>query len=138
MLYIGDDNLRKIKDQVQKHYPLECCGFLIGTNVSGKRVVSVCPVQNKNTERTHDRYEIDGKEFDKTDREAAKKGLQILGIYHSHPDHPATPSTYDTERAWGGYSYVIAAIEKGEKIDMKSWVLDEETRQFKEESIVLF
>ena len=65
-------------------------------------MVEVRPVQNKNTERTHDRYEIEDKEFLKIDKEASKKGLQIIGIYHSHPDHPAIPSAYDTEHAWAG------------------------------------
>ncbi len=136
MLHVSNDKVLDIKNEVKRHYPLECCGFLIGTNTSEKKVVDVYPVQNKNTERTHDRYEIDGREFDKIDKETAKKGLQIIGIYHSHPDHPAIPSAYDTERAWSGYSYMIIAIEKGEKIDIKSWIFDEETRRFKEEKIV--
>ena len=137
MLGIDNDNLHFIKDLVKKSYPYECCGLLIGTNTSEKKVVEVHPVQNKNAERTHDRYEIEGKEFVKIDKEASKKGLQIIGIYHSHPDHPAIPSAYDTEHAWVGYSYMIAAVEKGEAIDIRSWIFNEEKKQFEEEEIKL-
>ena len=138
MLCIDKGTLSDIESQVKKSYPFECCGLLIGTNTSEKKVVEVRPVQNKNKERTHDRYEIDGREFVKIDKEAAKKGLQIVGIYHSHPDHPSIPSAYDSEHAWVGYSYIIAAIEKGEKIDIRSWVFDEEKKQFEEEEIHLY
>jgi len=63
LLSIDNDTFRFIKDLVKKSYPYECCGLLIGTNTSEKKVIEVRPVQNKNAERTHDRYEIEGKEF---------------------------------------------------------------------------
>jgi proteasome lid subunit RPN8/RPN11 len=135
LLHIDKSKIRDIENQVKKSYPFECCGLLVGTNTSEKKVVDVCPVHNKNTERTHDRYEIDGREFVRIDREYSKKGLQIIGIYHSHPDHPSMPSVYDTNHAWSGYSYMIIAIEKGEKIDIRSWVFHEEEKQFREEEI---
>lgn len=137
MLCMESSKLYEIEHQVKINYPLECCGLLVGTNTSEKRVMEIYPVQNRNTERTHDRYEIDGREFAKVDREAAKRGFQIIGIYHSHPDHPAAPSQFDTERAWSGYSYLIAAIEKGKKIEIKSWIYNEEKKQFEEEKIYL-
>lgn len=138
MLSIDNDKLREIEHQAKKSYPLECCGLLIGTNTSEKKVIEVRPVQNKNTERTHDRYEIEGKEFTKIDKESAKKGLQIIGIYHSHPDHPAIPSAFDTEHAWAGYSYMIASVENGSKIEIRAWVFDEEKKEFEEEEIHLY
>jgi proteasome lid subunit RPN8/RPN11 len=138
LLRIDKSNILAIENQVKKSYPFECCGLLIGTNTSEKKVVEVFPLHNKNTERTHDRYEIDGREFDKADRESSKKGLQIVGIYHSHPDHPSRPSAYDTDHAWAGYSYMIIAIEKGEKIDIRSWVFHEEEKQFHEEEIQVY
>ena len=84
-----------------------------------KKVIEVRSIRNTNTERSHDRYEIEGREFIKADKEAARKGLQIIGIYHSHPDHPAIPSDFDTEHAWCGYSYLIAAVENGIKIEIR-------------------
>ncbi|MEP9411016.1 MAG: M67 family metallopeptidase [Candidatus Brocadia sp.] len=138
MLYIGNDKLREIEEQVKKSYPLECCGLLIGTNTGGKKVVGVRPVQNKNFERAHDRYVIERGDFERVDREAVKNGLQIIGVYHSHPDHPAIPSAYDTEHACSWFSYIIVAVEGGEKTDIKSWVFDEEKKRFKEEEINLY
>ena len=138
LLGIDNDKLNDIKNQVKRNYPLECCGLLVGTNTSERKVVEVRQVENKNTDRTHDRYEIEGKEFMKVDKEAKKKGLQIIGIYHSHPDHPAVPSAFDTEHAWTGYSYLIIAIEKREKIDVKAWVFNDEKKQFEEEEIKLY
>ncbi len=135
VLYIGNDKIRKIEDQVKKSYPLECCGLLIGTNASEKKVFEVRPVQNKNFERAHDRYVIERGDFERVDREAVKNGLQIIGVYHSHPDHPAIPSAYDTEHACSWFSYIIVAIESGEKIDIKSWVFDEGKKEFKQEEI---
>jgi proteasome lid subunit RPN8/RPN11 len=137
VLCIDSDRLRELEDQAKKNYPVECCGLLLGTNTSEKKVVEVCPVPNMNTERTHDRYEIEGKVFIGIDREAAKKGLQIIGIYHSHPDHPAIPSVFDTDHAWSGYSYMIAAIKNGTKVEIRSWVFDEEKKKFEEEKIHL-
>ena len=137
MLGIDNNTLGTLKETVKKSYPYECCGLLLGMNASEKKVIEVRPVQNKNKERTHDRYEIEGKEFAKIDKEASKKGLQIIGIYHSHPDHPAIPSVYDTEHAWAGYSYMIASVEKGEPVHIRSWIYNEEKKQFEEEEIKL-
>lgn len=135
MLHIGESELNSIKNEVIRNYPLECCGLLVGTNTSEKRVVEIYPVQNKNTERTQDRYEISGKDFMKTDRNVSKKGLQIIGIYHSHPDHPAVPSAFDTENAWSSYSYMIVSVEKRKDIEFRSWVFDEKRKLFIEEKI---
>ena len=135
MLCIDKNKFREVENEAKKSYPVECCGLLLGTNTSEKKVVEVRPLRNTNTERSHDRYEIDGREFIKADQEALRKGLQIIGIYHSHPDHPAIPSAFDTEHAWCGYSYLIAAVEKGEKIEVRSWVFNEGKKQFQEEEI---
>lgn len=137
MLCIDKDKLREVENEAKKSYPVECCGLLLGTNTAEKKVVEVRPLRNTNTERSHDRYEIEGREFVKADKEASRKGLQIIGIYHSHPDHPAIPSAFDTEHAWCGYSYLIAAVENGERIEIRSWFFDEAIKQFQEEEINL-
>jgi len=137
LLGINNDNLRYIKELAKKSYPRECCGLLVGTNSPEKKVVDVRPAQNRNFERAHDRYVIERDEFEKIDKEAVKKGLQIIGVYHSHPDHPAVPSVYDTEHACSWFSYIIVAVEKGEIADIKSWAFSEEKKQFEEEKINL-
>lgn len=138
MLCIDNDKLCDIENQVKKSYPNECCGLLIGTNTSEKRVVEVRPVPNKNFERAHDRYVIERKDFERIDKEAVKNGLQIIGVYHSHPDHPPIPSLYDTEHACSWFSYIIVAVEGGEKTDIKSWIFNEEKKLFEEEKINLY
>ena len=135
MLGISSDGIQSIKDLAKKSYPNECCGLLIGVNTAEKKVMEVRPVRNWNAERSHDRYVIERKEFEKVDKEAVKKGLQIIGVYHSHPDHPAIPSAYDAEHACSWFSYIIVAVENGVPTDVRSWIFNEEKRQFEEEKI---
>jgi len=119
-------------------YPYECCGLLVGNNNdTGKAVHEIYPVENKNKVRAEDRYEIDPKEFDKTDREATKKGWSIIGIYHSHPDHPADPSAFDKECAnvWPEYSYIIISVKNGEEEELQSWCFDSEKQEIEEEKL---
>ncbi|GAX62011.1 metal-dependent protease of the PAD1/JAB1 superfamily [Candidatus Scalindua japonica] len=108
-------------------YPHECCGLLVGTiRDSEKTVHEVYPVENKNKVRAADRYEIDPIEFDRIDREATKKGWNITGIYHSHPDHPAEPSAFDKECAcvWTEYSYIIISVKDGVDDELRCWRFD--------------
>ncbi len=116
-------------------YPYECCGLLAGYNNFRKVVQEIYPAENKNKVRAEDRYEIDSKEFDEIDRKAAKKGLSIIGIYHSHPDHPAAPSAFDKECAyvWTEYSYIIISVRTGVDEELKSWCFNTEKREVEEE-----
>lgn len=119
-------------------YPHECCGLIAGKiNDSGKAVHDVYPVENKNKVRAADRYEIDSKEFDRIDREASEKGWNIIGIYHSHPDHPAEPSAFDKECAsvWTEYSYVIISVKDGVDDELRCWRYDSGKRDTEEEKV---
>ncbi len=119
-------------------YPYECCGLLVGNNNdTGKVVHEIYPVENKNKVRAEDRYEIDPKEFDKIDREATKKEFDIIGIYHSHPDHPADPSAFDKECAnvWTDYSYIIICVKNGKEEEPKSWCFDSGKQEIEEEEV---
>ena len=135
MLCIDSEKLRYIEILTIKSYPSECCGLLVGTNSPEKRVVEVCPVPNSNFERAHDRFIIERCDFETVDKKATKNGMQIIGVYHSHPDHPAVPSLYDAEHACSWFSYIIVAVEKGEKTVVRSWVFREENKQFEEEEV---
>jgi proteasome lid subunit RPN8/RPN11 len=108
----------------------------VGSADDKKVVHDFYPVENKNKVRAQDRYEIDSKTFDQIDREAIDRGLRIIGIYHSHPDHPPTPSDFDKECAyvWSEYSYVIISVKGRDETEIKSWFLDEK-RQVVEEEI---
>ena len=119
-------------------YPYECCGLLVGSkDNTGKVVNEAYPVENKNKVRAGDRYEIDPKEFDGIDQKAAKKGFNIIGIYHSHPDHPADPSAFDKECAnvWTEYSYIIISVKDGVDDDLRCWHFDAEKQDVEEEEV---
>lgn len=135
MIIISKEKITEIIGYVKNAYPFECCGLLAGIDKGQKEVVEVYALKNLNTERTHDRYEIDPVEYMKADLEATKKEMQIIGIYHSHPDHPSRPSEFDASRAWEGYSYLIIAIKNGEDCEFKSWIFLESEKTFKEEEI---
>jgi proteasome lid subunit RPN8/RPN11 len=114
-------------DAIQAHgaegYPNEICGIMLG-QLSTRTVGEVRRAKNIIVERSRDRYEIDPLDHIRIQREADAAGLDIVGYYHSHPDHPAQASRFDTERAWAGYVYVIVSIEKGKPVDANAFVAE--------------
>ena len=123
----------EIQSHAESGYPEECCGILIGKD---GLVAEVRRGANLNTERAHDRYLLDPKEQLQAEKEARAKSLEVIGFYHSHPDHPAVPSEFDRQWAtWAGYSYVITSVEKGKAIASRSWLLKEDRSAFEEEEI---
>jgi proteasome lid subunit RPN8/RPN11 len=106
-------------DEIRRHgeetYPSECCGVLLGGIEGDARIVSTTVrCRNTRTDSSQDRYEIDPVELVRIQREAGIHGLDIIGFYHSHPDHPAAWSPTDfAEAYWLGCSYVITCIENG-------------------------
>lgn len=126
-----------IRAHIEAHaaetYPHECCGVIVGRVERDSRVgVEAYRTGNLNTERAHDRFELDPKDYMRIDRKAREAGLDIVGIYHSHPDHPARPSETDLAAAWPGYSYVIVAVNKGKPGDFHSFELFEHDFQQEE------
>ena len=133
---------RRIEEEGVAAYPNECCGILVGRDVKGSRgearriVDRLEPGRNVfAAEEQYHRFSIDPLAQLKAEKAAEAEGKLVLGYYHSHPDHPARPSEYDREHAWPFYSYVIVAIAKGKPADMTSWVLDEESEQFRRQEI---
>ncbi|MCK5235963.1 MAG: M67 family metallopeptidase [Deltaproteobacteria bacterium] len=120
-------------------YPHECCGMLLGSfNKDGsKNITARAPLTNTNSERANDRYEIDPGEMLMLEKEARKNGLDVVGIYHSHPDHPSRPSQFDRDRGWPDYSYIIVACEKGVKTEAKSWSFENPDDPFTEEELII-
>ena len=130
--------------QLRKHgeetYPHECCGVLLGHFQGEDRVVSeVVRAGNTRDDRPQDRYNIDPRELVRIQRQGRERGLDIVGFYHSHPDHPARWSPTDLAEAhWIGCSYVITAVEKGNAAQTNAFVLGgttEEDKQFQDEEI---
>jgi proteasome lid subunit RPN8/RPN11 len=126
-------------DEIRRHgeeaYPAECCGAMIGRSVDGgKEVVRLVAAVNRRTDDPH-RYLIAPDDLRRVDAEARRESLEVVGYYHSHPDHPARPSAFDTEHAWPWYSYLIVRIDHGRAADAASWVLDDERPLMHPESL---
>ncbi len=133
-------------DQVRRHgettYPDECCGILLGTQEGDVRTVrAIVTCNNARVDSPQSRYDIDPRGLIRAQREARERGLDVVGFYHSHPDHPARWSQTDFENAhWIGCSYVITSVEKGNATLTSSFVLTgkiEEDKAFVEEEIVI-
>ncbi len=132
MVEIAKSAHKGIIEHGESGFPHEVCGVLIGNN--GKITdYKIC--RNLNTERAHDRYELDPISFNEADEWAREKGLEILGIYHTHPDHPSLPSETDRVRAWPDWVYIIYSINSGKFNDARGWVLEEFDGGFIEEEI---
>ena len=138
MLKIPNTVLREIYDHTEASYPNECCGLMVGTMDSDTRTVHTFrKCKNLNTERARDRYDLDPLDMLRTQREFQDGPWDIIGIYHSHPDHPSRPSQTDTDRAWPNYSYIIISVQKGTVASANTWVLNETERKFYEEPLVI-
>jgi len=105
-------------------YPAEACGLLVGRRSGrGAAVTAVREARNLNTERARDRYELDPADHLAALDLAQAAGLDLVGVWHSHPDHPAVPSETDRREAWPGWSYVIVSVAAGEPDGLRSWHL---------------
>jgi proteasome lid subunit RPN8/RPN11 len=109
---------------------------MLGPKGDGE-VTEVRPARNIIVDRARDRYEIDPRDHIRTQREADAAGLDIVGYYHSHPDHPAQASRFDTERAWAGYVYLIVSVENGEPVDANAFMADQDGGPFRPEPLVV-
>jgi proteasome lid subunit RPN8/RPN11 len=133
---VGPELRREIGEHGAAAYPHECCGALLGSAGPEKTVVRLLRIDNAR-ERAHarNRFLVTDDDYRRAERAADAAGLDLLGFYHSHPDHPARPSRYDLDQALPYFSYVIVAIERGEPGPMTSWVLAEDRSRFEEERI---
>lgn len=125
----------EIINHAKDSYPNECCGFLIGNTLGTKKVFNVERGTNTNTERARDRYILDPMEINLMDKQARVLGLDILGFYHSHPDHPDRPSEFDRKMGQAGYSYLIVSVKDGKETSARSWIFESDDEPFKEEAV---
>jgi len=135
-LAIPGAELEKIREHARIAYPNECCGVLLGKEVGGwKSVVEARALENAQGESPRNRFLITADVVLENDRYARQKGLDILGFYHSHPDHPPVPSEYDLENAWPWFSYLIVAVNRGNPGEATSWELAEDWSRFNRETM---
>ena len=136
-LKIGAGDVDRIHEHAREVYPEECAGALVGIDSGGVRVVvDVWRAENTHEEERSRRFLIEPLAVKKFEERAEEKDMEMLGFYHSHPDHPAEPSEYDREHAWPGYSYVIASVSGENVEDMRSWTLRDDRSAYDEEPIV--
>jgi proteasome lid subunit RPN8/RPN11 len=139
LITLASEHEEAIRRHGEAEYPHECCGLLIGrmeANPRRKTVVEIYPVSNaREEEAKHNRSLILPDEYVRGERHARARGLDIVGNYHSHPDHPAEPSPFDLEHAWPTWSYVIVSVGAGQARDLRSWEMRADRSRFDEEEI---
>lgn len=118
-------------------FPDECCGFLLGKEDGNERVIEeIIVVNNAQEGDKRRRFEIAPSDYLKAEQQAEEKQLSLLGVYHSHPDHPSIPSEEDREAAQPYFSYIILSVTENKLISIQSWLLNEEF-QFEEEKLLI-
>lgn len=138
MIRLSDAHRAAIAQQGEAHYPEECCGLLLGTfGTDGERTVSdLLPIANaRESTARHHRFLIEPLEMLRAERHARALGLDVVGIYHSHPNSPAVPSQFDLDHAWPVYSYIIVSTTADGAGDLRSWTLRADRSGFGSESI---
>jgi proteasome lid subunit RPN8/RPN11 len=121
-----------IRQHGQETYPHECCGALVGRDGA---VTDVVALPNTTDEGPRRRFMVRPSDYQLAERRATELGGELLGFYHSHPDHPARPSQYDLDHAWPTFAYIIVAVAEGVSQDMTVWYLQEDRSRFEEGSL---
>jgi proteasome lid subunit RPN8/RPN11 len=141
-LWLRADCAEKIRADGVKTYPHECCGALLGRDLSppteanrSREIMEVFPLVNLREDSPQNRFSISPRDVIEAEKTARAHGLEVVGWYHSHPDHSARPSEYDREHAWPWYSYIILSVANGEAREMKSWRLQEDRTRYVEEEV---
>jgi proteasome lid subunit RPN8/RPN11 len=120
----------------QKDFPKEACGVLLGRRSSaGIEVLEAVACGNANTERAADRYLLDPLDQLKVEKDARARGLDVVGYYHSHPDHPSQASSTDLAQSWEGLLYLIQAVQAGKAASLQGWWRDPGQPSFSEVSV---
>ena len=132
---LSDEVVESIKKHGTETFPYECCGFLYGTETGERRIELAVRVPNSKEGDQRRRFEISPQDYLWAERYALEHGLQLLGVYHSHPNHPAIASETDLALAMPWFSYVIISVNNGIPGEIKSWQLADMERRFEEEEV---
>lgn len=142
-LKISSELADKIRAHGAQTYPHECCGALLGKDVevADRRVFreihALHPLVNRRDDSPNNRFSVTSQDVLDAEKSARQQGLEVVGWYHSHPDHPARPSQYDRDHAWPWYSYIIVSVANRIPEEMTSWRLAEDRGEFESEEIGL-
>ena len=138
-LHIPQEILGRIQLHGEQAYPEEGAGLLLG-DLKGQdpQVVEILPLVNEREEGArHNRYQLSPQDYLQGEEIAENMGLAVLGVFHSHPDHPNRPSEFDRQWAWPNFSYLITSVLKGKSAESRSWRLIEDRKAFSEEQIAI-
>jgi proteasome lid subunit RPN8/RPN11 len=137
----------ELADRIRSHgaetYPHECCGALLGRDAEAadrrvyREIHALHPLVNRRDDSPRNRFSITSEDVLDAEKAARERGLEVVGWYHSHPDHPARPSQYDRDHAWPWYSYIIVSVANKIPEEMTSWRLADDRREFECEEIGL-
>ena len=133
MLVVSNQLIEQINEHVQKAYPEEGAGFLIGDEGEVKEILALSNARED--EARHNRFLISPEDYLKAELKADSLGLSLIGVFHSHPDCPNVPSEYDREWAQPFFSYIITRVDEGKAVSHRSWRLVEDRSKYDEEEI---
>ena len=140
-LQLDPRHVAAIRRHGEADYPAEACGLIggmIDEGEGGRKVaVQLVPLANQRTDAARNRYLIDPDAFRRAQERLDRDGLEVLGVYHSHPDHAPTPSAFDRAHAWPWLSYVIVGVARGRSGELASWVLADDRGAFEAEPLVI-
>jgi proteasome lid subunit RPN8/RPN11 len=139
MVYLTEEHIKQIEAHGERTYPYECGGMLIGRfEDRRKTVLELLPMENAMAEtEQHNRVLILPKDVLRAERFAREKRLDVVGYYHSHPDHVARPSQFDLDHALPVWTYIIVSIEGGKAVDTRAWEMENDRSKFNEEKIFI-
>jgi proteasome lid subunit RPN8/RPN11 len=141
ILWISSHFAEKIRAHGAETYPHECCGALLGRDSEAtsqaplREVLGLFPLVNRRDDSPRNRFSVTAEDVLAAEKAAREHSLDVVGWYHSHPDHPARPSQYDRDHAWPWYSYIIVSVQNGAPQDMTSWRLNDDRQEFSPEGI---
>ena len=140
-IIIQKNELEIIKKHAEEIFPYEACGGLLGRlEGENKIIVKVYPAENRFGKIAWDSFEIEPKDMLEMDKIARKENLEIIGFYHSHPNHPAIPSSFDINASWPYYSYVILSVKGNSPenvVDVKSYLMPDKNSAPVSEDVVI-
>lgn len=132
-LSLNNEILSDVSEHAASTYPEECCGFLYGVRLTDSvEIKNARPVENMKEENRTRRFLISPEEYMRAEKYADEIGMDLMGVYHSHPDHPAVPSDYDREMALPGFVYLIVSVQKGTFTDSRWWQISPDRSEFLE------
>ena len=139
MIHLTSEHRLAMAQHAEQDYPFECCGLLLGRfgDDGSKVTCETYAISNAREEAAkRNRFLITPVEMLRGEQYAAQKKLEVVGVYHSHPDHPSAPSDYDRDHAWPVFSYIILSVQNGKAADIRSWVLKPDRSAFEQEEIL--